>query len=319
MDNKLNLSKNNSYSIVVKNKSEIWKNKSYYLMMLPAALIFSLFTYLPMPGIIIAFKNYNYQDGIFGSPFVGLNNFKFFFKSSYALRTTLNTVWINFNNILWGTIVAVVFALILNEIREKKAVRVYQNLMFLPYFFSAIVVGKLVGMMFSDQYGVVNQVLKSFHFHDIQWYETAKYWVKILVGTSIWKGTGYSVIIYLSTITGIDEELFEASSLDGASRWQQIRYVLVPLLIPTIVILTLLNIGRIFFGDFGLIYSVVGDNGLLMPKTDVIETFVFRSVRQSAEFSMSAAVGLYQSIVGFILVFVSNMLAKLYDEDYSLF
>lgn len=300
-------------------KAELWKNRAYYLMALPAIILFFLFAYLPMPGIIIAFKDYNFVDGIFGSPWAGLKNFQFFFKSIYAGRTTFNTIWINLNNLVWGTTVAVAFAIMLNEIRHRTLKRVYQNVMFLPFFLSAIVVGKFVSMMFSDKLGLVNQFLDLIGASSIPWYSSPEYWVKIIVGTNIWKGTGYSVIVYLATITGIDDELYTAAQLDGASRLQCIRYITLPLLVPTVIILTLLAIGRMVYGDFGTIYAMVGDTGKLMPTTDIIETYVFRAVRTSAEFSTAAAVGLYQSVVGFILVAGSNLAVRLYNKDYSLF
>lgn len=300
-------------------KMELWKNREYYIMIIPAFIVFFLFSYLPLPGIIIAFKDFNFQDGIFGSPFVGLKNFTFFFKSEYAWRTTFNTLWINLNNIVWGTIIAVAFAIMLNEIKNAFLKKTYQNLMFIPYFLSTIVIAKFVNLLFSSDLGLVNQTLNFIGHANIQWYIQPRYWVKILVGVNIWKGTGYAVIIYLSVIMGIDEGLYEAAGLDGAGRWKQIRYITIPMLIPTIIILTLLSIGRIFFGDFQLIYSIIGENGALLPKTDIIETYVFRAVKNSAEFSMAGAIGLYQSLLGFMMIFGSNFLVKLYNKDYSLF
>lgn len=288
-------------------------------MALPAVLIFFLFSYLPVPGMIIAFKNYNFKDGIFGSPFIGLKNFEFFFKSEYAFRTTFNTLWINFNSILWGTIIAVFFAIILNEINNRYAKKIYQNLMFLPYFLSAIIIGKFVSMIFSDDMGLMNQLLGILGMSSVDWNMHAEYWVKIIVGVNIWKGTGYAVIIYLSTIAGIDNEIYESAELDGATSIKKIRYITIPFLIPTIITLTLLSIGRIFFGDFQTIYAIIGENGTLLPTTDIIETYVFRSVKTSAEFGMSGAIGLYQSIVGFVMILGSNLLVRAYNKDYTLF
>lgn len=300
-------------------RMEFWKNRAYYLMILPALLVYFAFAYLPLPGVIVAFKDYNFQDGIFKSPFIGFKNFEFFFKSEYALRTTLNTLWINSNNIFWGTILAVTFAIMLNEVRILVLKKAYQNLMFIPYFLSTIVIARFVYMMFSPDLGLVNQILNSLGLHRVMWDVNPAYWVKILVGVNLWKYTGYNVIIYLAVIMGIDDGLYEASALDGAGRMKQLRYITLPMLVPTIIILTLLSIGRIFFGDFQLIYSIIGEKGQLYPTTDVIETYVFRAVKNSADFSMAGAVGLYQSIVGFILVFGSNTLVKFYNKDYSLF
>lgn len=298
---------------------ELFKNREYYLMLLPAAVIFFLFAYLPMPGIIIAFKNYNFKDGIFHSPFVGFDNFKFFFASIYASRTTFNTLWINFNNILWGTVVAVVLAIAINEIRCSLAKRLHQSFLFLPYFFSTIVVANFVQLIFASKEGIVNQILRATGISPVEWYMDPKPWVVILVCVYIWKNAGYAIIIYMGTITGIDEEIYEAARIDGAKRLQQIKYITIPYLIPTVIIMTLLAIGRVFFGDFQLIYSIIQDSGIIMPKTDVIETFVFRAVRQTSDFSLGTAVGLYQSLVGFVLVLASNYIVKLYNKEYTLF
>ena len=289
-------------------------------MALPALAIYFLFSYAPMYGIIIAFKKFNYRDGIFGSPWNGFKNFVFYFTTDDFTRTTFNTLWINFNNILWETVLAVVFAIFLNEIRNNSMKKVYQILMFLPYFFSAIIIGKFVSMLFSIDYGVINHALEALGNQPVDWYLKPEYWVKILVGAHLWKHVGYSVIIYIATITGIDSELFEASAIDGATRFQQIRYVTMPHLIPVVIILVLLSIGKIFFGEFDLIYAVTSNNGALIPTTDVIETYIYRCVSTGLQdFGILGAIGLYQSVVGFILVLGSNLAIKKYDKDYSLF
>lgn len=302
-------------------KFDIIKNWQYYLMALPALLIFTVFCYLPMPGIVMAFKNFNFKLGIFGSPWAGFDNFKFYFTSVYFARTTFNTFWINFNNMLVGTVLTVLLAILLNEIRNKMAKRLYQNFLFLPYFVSAIVVGRFVGLLFNGEKGLVNQIITLFQGTPIDWSGTPGPWVAIIVGVFQWKGIGYGIIIYLAAIMGIDAELYEAASIDGASRLRRIMHITLPLLLPTIIILTLLGIGRIFYGDFQTIYAIVGDNGRLMPTTDIVETFLFRSIRTSVppQFGMAAAVGLYQSVLGFIAIFSSNWLIKRYNPDYSLF
>lgn len=298
---------------------ELWKNGWYYMMALPGLLFFLVFSYMPLPGMIIAFKDYNFRDGIFGSKWVGFDNFRFFFNGEYAWRTTFNTLFINANYIIFGTIVAVAFAILLNEIRHGLLKRLYQSLMFLPFFFSAIVVGNFVYLIFSSKFGIANQILNMFHQLPIEWYSNAQYWVSILVGVFIWKNTGYAVVMYLATIVGIDDELYEAASLDGAGRWHKIRYITLPLLVPTIIILTLLSVGKMFYGDFQTIYSIVGDNGLLFATTDVIDTYVFRAVKTVGDISMPAAVGLYQSVCGFIFVVVCNWAVKKYNSENSLF
>jgi putative aldouronate transport system permease protein len=257
---------------------------------------------------------------MFKSPFVGLKNFEFYFKSSYFFRTTYNTIFINLNYLFWTTFLSVLFAILLNEIRLKFAKKIYQNFMFLPYFISSIVVGKIVTeLVFSDLNGVANQIVQLFGHKPIVWSQIAGPWAWIVIGAHVWKVAGYSTIVYLASIAGIDDHLFEAASLDGANRWQQIRLILLPLLTPAIIIMLLLSIGGMLHGDFGTIYPIIGDNGLLFQHTDVIDTYVFRAIKGSADFGTTAAVGLYQSVVGFILVYGSNALVKKYNEDHALF
>lgn len=300
---------------------EFRRNGVYYLMAFPAILLVFLLKYLPMPGIVIAFKNYNFQKGIWGSPWAGLDNFKFFFTSEYAFRTTANTIWINLNYLFWGTLMAVTLAIVLNELRSKRAVKLYQNIMFLPYFFSAIIIGKIVtDILFSMEAGLVNQILAVFGVDKINWVKTPEPWVKIIVGAHLWNSIGYSVIIYLATITGIDSQMYEAASLDGAGHLRQIWHLTLPMLTPAIAMMSLLSIGSMMFGDFGMIYAIIGeDNTTILPKIDIIETYIFRAVRKTADFSTSSAIGLFQAAVGFILVFGSNVLAKKIDKDYGLF
>jgi putative aldouronate transport system permease protein len=310
----------------MRKRNELFKNRSYYLMMLPALIVFVLFAYGPLPGLLLAFKNYDFSKGIFGSPWNGLKNFRFYFNTNYWSRTTFNTVWINFNNTLWETVIAVAFAIFLNEIANKFFKRAFQILIFLPYFFSAVIIGRFVYMFFNVDYGIVNQAIRLFGGEPVAWYMEPQHWVKILVTASVWKYAGYSIIIYLATIAGIDSEQFEAAEIDGANRFQQIRHVLFPNLATTIIILNLLSIGRFFFGDFQLIYAVTGEYGLLLSRTDIIETFIYRSVHGvggfgggGGDFGALTAVGLYQSVVGMILVLGSNLLVRRFNRDAALF
>lgn len=305
---------------------EMRRNYPYYLLALPAVVIVFLLSYLPLHGLIIAFKDYNFVDGIFGSPWVTpwYKNFMFYFKSVYFGQTTFNTLWINACYLFWTTLVNVSFAIMLNELHSTRLKRIYQNAMFLPYFLSIMVVAQLLKtIVFSTEFGLANQILKFLGMEPVAWINTASPWVKILTGTRIWKGTGYGIIIYLSSISGIDESLFEAAALDGAGVWKRIRHIILPLLLPSIFMMMLLSIGSMFYGDFELIYAIQTDNGtvngLLLKTTDIIETYIFRAVKQSFEFSTSTAIGLYQSVMGFVLVFGSNALVKLYDKDYALF
>ena len=302
---------------------EIWKNKVLYAMVLPILLLCFLFSYLPMPGLAVAFKDFKISDGIWGSEWNGIENFRRFFESTSFVRVTVNTLWINLNNILWSTVLAVAFAICFNEIKGARRKRVYQIFMFIPYFFSAVIVGRFVYLIFSNNYGMLNQVLEALGAQGIEWYSHPEYWVKILVGTNLWKNVGYNVIIYIAAISGIDEEMMEAACIDGANRLQKVWHILLPNLVPTIIIMTLMAIGRIFYGDFQLIYAITGGQGQLIPTTDIIESFVYRSVMATSggmpDYGFSAAVGLYQSFVGFVLVLGSNLLVKKYDPDYALF
>lgn len=298
---------------------EMRRNWIYYIMILPAAAVLFVFSYLPLPGLIIAFQDFNLVDK-FSSPFVGLDNFYFYFKSSYFLQTTFNTIFINLNYLVWTTLVSVAMAIMLNELRSRFAKKFYQNMIFLPFFFSSVIVGKLVTkIIFSDQYGVANKIIEFFGGDPVLWSQNPYPWVWIIIGTHVWQIAGYQSIIYLASITGIDDQLFEAAALDGATKWQQIKRITIPMLIPTIITMALLSIGSMLRGDFANIYSIIGDNGLLFKYTDVIDTYLFRAIKKAAEFGPSAAIGLYQSVVGFILVFGSNALVKLYDRDNALF
>ncbi len=299
--------------------NEMRRNWPYYLMMAPAALVLFIFSYLPLPGLVIAFMDFNYVDK-FSSPWVGLANFKFYFTSSYAFQTTFNTLFININYLVWTTLFSVLFSILLNELRSKFAKKIYQNAMFLPYFFSSVIIGKLITtILFSDSYGLVNQIITALGGEAILWSQTPNPWAWIIIGTHLWQVAGYNSIVYLASITGIDDQLYEAASLDGATRWQQLWRITLPLLLPTIITMSLLSIGNMLRGDFATIYSIIGDNGLLYKYTDVIDTYVFRAIKSAADFGPTAAVGLYQSVVGFILVWGSNSLVKLYDKDYALF
>lgn len=317
------MKKNTGVVTVPKNKitftKEIKKNWAYYLMILPAAAVLFVFAYLPMPGMIIAFLDFNFVDK-FASPFVGLDNFKFFFTSSYAWRTTFNTLFINLNYLIWTTLLAVTVAIVLNEIKGRVSKKIYQNAIFIPYFISSVIIGKLVTVIiFSDSMGVANQIIKFFGGEMVTWSEIPIVWPFIIIAAHVWQVTGYSSIIYLASIAGFDKEMYEAASLDGASRWQRIKFITIPMLMPSIIIMTLLSIGGMLRGDFANIYAIIQDKGMLFQYTDVIDTYIFRAIKGAAEFGPTAAIGLYQSVVGFILVIGSNALAKRYDKDSALF
>ncbi len=298
---------------------EMNKNKVLYLMCLPGLLKLILFNYIPLGGIWIAFTDYKVTDGIFGSKFVGLRNFKLFFGTgAMAWIVTWNTLVLNFWGIIFGTLMQITIAIFMNEIRNQAFKKITQALMFFPYFLSWVVVGAIVYALFSTDVGVVNRLLKSLGSEPVRWYTETQYWKPILVICNVWKWSGYSSIIYMAAMVNFDTSFYEAAEVDGASKWQQIRYMTIPLLKPTVVMLTLLSIGRIFFGDFGMVYGVVGSNSLLLKATTVIDTYVYQSML-SLGFSYSSAVGLWQSVMSFILILGSNKLAKKVNDGIALF
>lgn len=297
---------------------EIWRHKFLYLLVLPALLYTFIFSYMTLPYMAIAFEKYSYKTGI-RSPFVGLKNFEYFFKSSWAWTVTRNTIVINVLFLLFGTILAVTLAILINEIHMKKFLKVSQAFMLFPYFISWVVVSYMLQGLLATDGGLINNIIESFGGTRINFYSNPKYWYPILLLLNIWKNTGYSSIVYIAAITSIDEGLYEAAYIDGASRWKRIRYITLPLLFPTICVMVLMAIGRIFYGDFGMLYAIVRDNGSLMQITEVIDTYVYRTFKNTGDPSLTMAIGVYQSIVGFILVFTANRIVKKKFPEGALF
>ena len=299
---------------------ELRINGLLYLMALPAILLTLVFKYVPMVGILIAFEDYNPIKGLFGSQFIGLKNFRYFFRGSKWLQITFNTLFLNVLFIITGTVAAVALAIMLTEIGKKLFTRVSQSVMIFPNFISWAVVAMFAQTFISSDGGYINRIIEFFGGSPIGFYSTAGIWPLIFVIIRIWKGAGFGAIIYMAAIMGIDGEIYEAAKIDGASRRQIIARITVPLLKDTIILLTILSIGSIFYGDFGMIYTFVGDNSVLFPTTDVIDTYVFRSLRTSGStMGMSAAVGLYQSLIGFMLVVAANRLAKRFSPQSAIF
>lgn len=288
-------------------------------MAIPGLLFFLVFSYLPIYGIMIAFKDYDFSRGITGSKWVGFKNFDYFFTSNDFWLILRNTVGLNLLFIVFTTFFAVLVALMFNEVRNKYFKRISQSLIFLPYFMSWIVVGMLVQSFLGGEQPPVNTWLQNLGFEPINWMFESKLWPAILTVIRVWQGAGYLSIIFLAAITGISEELYEAARIDGASKRQIMMKITLPLLIPTISIMTLLSVGRIFNGDFAMIYAIIGDNSLLYPTTDVIDTFVFRSMRQLHDFGMSSAVGLFQSVMGLIFVVAANSITRKASKESALF
>jgi ABC-type polysaccharide transport system, permease component len=302
-------------SFIKKNRFSI----NMTVMALPGILFFLIFSYLPMVGIIIAFKNYNFKDGILFSPWIGLKNFEFFFASNSASRITFNTLFLNALFIITGTVFQVGLAIILNELKNRRIAKVSNTVMFLPYFISWVIVGYFTYALLNYDYGLINKTLESFGLQGIDWYNTPAVWPAILVICNIWKSCGYGSIIYTAGIMGINSEYYEAAIVDGAKKRQQITKITIPLLKPMIIILTLLSVGRIFYADFGMFYNVTQNSGLLYSTTDVMDTYVYRAIRVTGDFGMASAAGFIQSIVGFLLVLLSNYAVKKIDDDYKLF
>ncbi|GAA0137667.1 sugar ABC transporter permease [Paenibacillus sp. YSY-4.3] len=299
--------------------SDLKKYRALLLMLTPAVLFFLLFAYIPMAGIVLAFKQFNYQGGIFGSPWNGLENFRFFLESGDAWRVTRNTALYNIAFIIINNLLQIVTAILLFEVAGKWFRKVTQTVLFLPYFISWVVVGAIAYNLFNYDVGTLNVMLKTIGLGPIDIYNTAAYWPLILIVVSAWKALGYGSIMYLAAITGIDTEMYEAAEIDGANIFQRIFKITIPNLMPTIIILFLLAIGNIFRGDFGMFYNMVGNNGLLFSSTDVIDTYVFRSLTTSNEIGMSAAAGFYQSILGFATIMFANYAVRKYDKDRALF
>ena len=288
-------------------------------MCLPAIIFFFAFSYMPLPGIWVAFVKYNYRNGIFGSKFVGLQNFEFLAQSGKLLTLTRNTLLYNLAFILLGNLLAVFVAILLNEMRSKWFKKVSQTMMFLPYFISQVLVGLLVYSLLNFDTGFVNSILTTLGMEKWQPYADPKVWPVLMVIIYLWQQTGYNSVVYFAAIMGIDAEMIEASRVDGANGFQKIRYIILPSLKPTIVILILFALGGIVKGNFGLFYNIIGSNSILYGTTDIIETFVYRATMTDFNFSTASAVGLYQSIIGFVIVMLVNYIVKKIEPDYSLF
>jgi putative aldouronate transport system permease protein len=308
-------------------KFDIWKRLKklkrfipLYMMMLPGMLYVIINNYIPMAGLRIAFKQYNYSKGISGSKFVGFKNFEFLFKTKDAFIITRNTLCYNAVFIFLGTVLAITVAILLNDIRKVRLKKFYQTVILIPFLISMVVVSYLVYAFLSADTGFINNsILIPLGFKPISWYSTPKYWPFILVIVNLWKGFGYTSIIYFATLVGIDKGYFEAAAIDGASRWQQIKHITLPCLKSTIITLTLMSIGRIFYSDFGLFYQVPMNSGILIDATNTIDTYVYRGLITLNNASMASAAGFYQSIVGFILVLTANFVVKKVSKENALF
>ncbi len=289
-----------------------------YLLMLPGLIYLFVNNYMPLPGLVVAFKQYNARKGIYKSDWTGFENFKYLFATDDAWVITRNTICYNLVFIVVNTVLAIVVAIILSEIWGR-AKKFYQSAILLPFLISSVIVGYLVFAFLSVENGYINNaILPLFGKEGVSWYSEPKYWPFILVFVSAWKSVGYNCIIYLATLLGFDRAYYESAQIDGATKLKQIRYLTIPMLKPTIIMLTLMSVGRIFYSDFGLFYQVPMNQGALYSTTQTIDTYVYRGLLQLGNISMSAAAGVYQSVVGFILILSANLIVRKIDRDSAL-
>ena len=306
----------------MKKSGTLKSNASLLSMVLPGAIFLILFSYLPMFGIIIAFKKYNFAAGIWSSPWNGLKNFEFMFSSPDAWVITRNTIAYNMLFIFGGLVLNVAMAIGLSELANKMYSKVCQTIVLMPHFLSYVIVSYLVLAFLHVENGVLNRVvLPALGMETVDWYANVKAWPFILILANFWKTTGYGSVVYLAAISGIDTQLYEAAQIDGTTRWQRIRYITIPSLVSLMVILTIMNVGKIFSADFGLFYQVPLNTGALYPATNVISTYVYNMLTSAGTGSvgMASAAAFYQSIVGFILVMTTNLIVRKIDPESALF
>lgn len=289
------------------------------LFALPAALHILVFHYLPMGGLVLAFKNYRVDKGIFGSDWYGFKNFEFFFTSQDAWMVLRNTIVLNVAAIVLGKFVAITIAILLNEVTKRWKVKTYQTILFLPYFLSWVIVSYMVFAFLSPTYGILNQWILGAGGEKIDWYRAKEYWPAILILLGIWKGMGYNSVIYFSAIMGLDKEYYEAARIDGASRFQMATKLTVPLIMPAILLTTILDMGGILTSDFGLFYIVPKQSAYLYDVTTVLDVYIYRALAVTGNTGISAATGLFKSVVGMIMILVTNAIVNKINKDSAIF
>ena len=304
----------------VRRKGKHLRQMPYYIMILPGALYLFVNNYIPMAGVFIAFKDIDFRKGIFKSEWVGFKNFEFLFRTSDAWVITRNTILYNIAFIIAGTVAGVFIAILLNELISTKMRKVYQTILLLPQLISMVIVAYIVYAFLNTESGFINlSLMHSFGAEGINWYSEKKYWPFILVFVSVWKSAGYGCIVYLASIMGIDVSLYESAKVDGSGRFHQIFHITLPLLKPTIMMMVMMAVGRIFYSDFGLFYQVTMNSGALYDYTSTIDTYVYRALLLQNNISMSSAASVYQSIVGFIIILLVNNLVRKVDSENALF
>jgi len=301
----------------------LWKaireNSALTLMALPGLIVVFIVSYMPMPGVVLAFKNYKVSKGIWGSDWVGLKNFQFLLNSGTAVEIIRNTVVLNLLFIVFGQVCALTMALLLNEVYHHYISKVFQSILFFPHFVSWVLVGFFTFAFLNSDTGYMNTVLKTLQSSPINWYGAPEYWPAILTFLSIWKGLGYFTIIYLAGMLSISPEYYEAARIDGANKLQEAWFISLPLIRPLVIINVLLAIARIFFANFDFIFNVTRDTGQLFPTVNVIDTYVYRSLTALGNFNLAAAAGFFQAVMGLLLVLVANWVVRKIDKDQALF
>lgn len=298
---------------------DLRKNRVYLCLLIPAIAYVLIFSYTPMVGVIMAFKRYNFAQGLFDSPWVGLNNFKFLVASNKLWPLTRNTLLYNIAFIVVGIVMEVGFAVIINEMRCKWFKKIFQSFIFLPYFISWVIASAVVQTLLDYDSGLISRTVKSLGLPMVNVYVNAAPWPFLLVFFRMWKGVGYGSIVYLSAISGIDAEMYEAAEIDGANSWQKLFIITLPNLVPTMVIMFLLACGQIFRGDFGMFYQLIGNNGVLLEVGDILDLYIYRAMAGNANLGYGAAAGLYQSVLCFATILLANFIVKKVQPDYTLF
>jgi putative aldouronate transport system permease protein len=298
---------------------ELVRNRTLFLMLLPAIVFFLINHYAPMIGIYYAFVRFEFNKSLFELPFVGLENFEFLWKSGKLLELTLNTIGYNLAFIVLGNALAIACAVLLSEIGSKWFKKTAQSVMFLPYFISFVILSVIVYNVFNFEKGFFNTLLKNLGMPPVDVYSMPTVWIFLIIGFYLWKHLGYSMVIYLAAITGISDEYYEAAKIDGANIFQRVWYITVPMLKPTFVLLLLFSLGSIMKGQFDLFYQLVGNNGLLYSTTDIIDTYVFRSLKVTFDVGLASAAGVYQSVFGFALIMTVNWIIRKINDEYALF
>lgn len=288
-------------------------------MALPGLLVVFVVSYMPMPGIILAFKDYKVIKGVWGSDWVGLKNFQFLFNSGIAWEIIRNTVVLNALFIVAAQVCSLTMSLLLNEVYHHYLSRIYQSILFFPHFVSWVLVGFFTFAFLNSDTGYANAILKSLGMGTVNWYASPQYWTLILVFLSVWKGLGYFTIIYLAGMLNINPEYYEAARIDGANKLQEIRFISLPLVQPLVIINVLLAIGRIFFANFDFIFNVTRDSSMLLSRVNVIDTFIYRSLSSVGNFNLAAAAGFFQAVMGLILILLANWVVRRFAREQALF